>query len=105
MAFGFPAHHEEELTVPTAIGGEGLLAALSGLGWTGAATPDGSTWRGSTGMSLSSWGERIVIRWTSGTTVHVRSECVLPTQCIDWGRNRRNVERLREALHPAPATF
>ena len=105
MAFGFPAYHEEEVTIPAAIGGVGLLAVLSQLGWTGGATGDGRAWRGSTGMSLASWGETIIIQWTSNSTVRVRSECAMPTQCFDWGRNKRNIDRLRLALSPVPVAF
>jgi len=32
--------------------------------------------------------------------VRLRSECALPTQVIDWGKNRQNVERIVEALRP-----
>lgn len=61
--------------------------------------------------SMSSWGERIQV-WVKpeslGTQVTVESRCRLGTQVIDWGRNRRNVnrllkatsERLQQAEHP-----
>lgn len=57
--------------------------------------------RGSMPMSWASWGERVQA-WIShgpyGAVVQLRSECVLPTQIIDWGRNRNNLERLTGAL-------
>jgi hypothetical protein len=52
-------------------------------------------------MNLMSWGETVEA-WIShgpqGAVVRLRSKCALPTQVIDWGKNRKNVERIVEAL-------
>lgn len=54
------------------------------------------------GMGLTSWGENIsVILVPAGetqTTAAVRSECALPTQIIDWGKNKENVTKLIQFL-------
>lgn len=46
-------------------------------------------------VSLTSWGEKINIKLTpigeNQTSVEVHSECALPTQVIDWGKNKENV--------------
>jgi hypothetical protein len=48
--------------------------------------------------SFWSWGERFLIHVSARSTIEVRSECLLPTQCIDWGKNRANVERFLGAV-------
>jgi hypothetical protein len=51
------------------------------------------------GFSFSSYGENVSIQvGDSGSTVDVRSECIWPTQLVDWGKNRRNVTRFFEQL-------
>lgn len=45
-------------------------------------------------MSMASWGEKITITLTpegSGTRVHILSECGMPTQIVDYGKNAENV--------------
>lgn len=53
------------------------------------------------GITLKSWGE--VVRVTAlareeGTLVHVASRSKLRTTWADWGKNRRNVETVLQAL-------
>ena len=51
----------------------------------------------STPMSLWGWGEEVTI-FVEGTSIRVKSECILPLQVIDWGRNRSNVDRACHSL-------
>jgi hypothetical protein len=44
------------------------------------------------GFSFWSYGENISVQAGDGT-VDVRSECLFPTQLVDWGKNKRNVNR------------
>jgi len=57
---------------------------------------------GSAGMSLLSWGENLSVSVDGagplGTTVTVRSASAMPLQFIDYGRNRRNVEKLASQI-------
>lgn len=57
---------------------------------------------GSTRMSFLSWGENLSVSvdgaGPQGTSVTVRSASVMPLQFIDYGRNRRNVEKLAGQL-------
>lgn len=50
------------------------------------------------GVTMTSWGETIDIWLTAlgerATQVDIRSECYLPTQIIDWGKNHENVMNL-----------
>ena len=47
----------------------------------------------STSMSIWSWGEKFMISFLADKSISVTSKCSLPTQCIDWGKNKANVER------------
>ena len=47
-------------------------------------------------MSFTSWGEKIIIGLMplpgGLVSVEVSSECAMPTQIIDWGKNKKNIE-------------
>ena len=48
-------------------------------------------------ISFSSWGETIkvyLIAQGNQTVVDVYSECALPTQIVDWGKNKENVAKV-----------
>ena len=48
----------------------------------------------SKGFSFGSWGENIRVWMTpseKGTIVHILSECSMPAQLVDWGKNTDNV--------------
>ena len=42
-------------------------------------------------VSMCSWGEKLIVLIAADGTVTARSQGMLPTQCIDWGKNRRNI--------------
>ena len=50
------------------------------------------------GVSFSSWGEKVIIGLmpvaTDMINVEVSSECALPTQILDWGKNKHNLEAI-----------
>ena len=51
--------------------------------------------------TIWSWGEKIEVSFTtfeSGTEISVRSKCRLPTQFLDWGKNKRNTDNFISAL-------
>ncbi len=63
------------------------------------------------GMSALSYGERITITLTytaTGTDVKIHSECAMPTQLVDGGKNKNNIRLIYEylekglAAQPAP---
>ena len=60
--------------------------------------PDRIWYRFHHGASMSSWGEKITITITplqNGTTsLHIHSECGMPTQVIDWGKNKKIVHNI-----------
>ena len=54
------------------------------------------------GMSMTSWGEKITISVyalsENSTRVDVHSECGMPTQIFDWGKNKKNVKAIFDYL-------
>ena len=55
---------------------------------------DGVWFRIHHGMTMASYGEKITVTLTptaNGTHVHILSECGLPTQLVDYGKNKSNV--------------
>ena len=60
-------------------------------------TPTGVWFRVHHGASMASWGEKITVTLTpmgQQTKVHIFSECGMPTQLIDYGKNRKVVNYL-----------
>ena len=67
------------------------------------------------GVNFSSWGEEIQINITqlpgdpSKSNVVIRSECALPTQIVDWGKNKENVNKvinyLQQRINCAPQGY
>lgn len=61
------------------------------------------------GMGMASWGETIDIWLTAlgerSTQVDIKSECYLPTQIMDWGKNRENVVNIFNYLDHCVNTF
>lgn len=45
-------------------------------------------------LNIWSWTEKVVVNIEDCGHVSVESKCTLPTQVVDWGKNRRNVEKV-----------
>ena len=58
----------------------------------------GDSATGSIPMSFFSWGEQISVTVEQDGYVEIESKCAFPLQLIDWGRNRRIVNRFLDAL-------
>ena len=54
------------------------------------------------GTTFTSWGEKITITLTvinnNSTSVHIHSECGMPTQIVDWGKNTQNIHAIIECM-------
>lgn len=75
---------------------ENLRDAFSAEGWEiERDEPDGMTAR--TKPSWRSWGEVVKVKFEDGGAT-VSSECSLPTQAIDYGKNRINLQKLVDTL-------
>ena len=63
--------------------------------------PNPPTVTGRTKLSWSSFGEQIFMQVSAleyGSSVRVTSESALPTQVIDFGRHRKNVDKILDGL-------
>ena len=94
MSFAFPAFHEARL--PGMFSAAAVEAAMQRLGWSDVRR-DADVVTGKVGFNLWSFGETVTATPAAGYLL-LRSTCVMPTQCLDWGKNRRNVEALQAAL-------
>ena len=92
MSFGFPAYSTGSQKYD--LGQQDLLGvvgeSLGRLGWS-YEMPSPNAFLAKNSANLWSWGEKIAVEVSLDGTVTARSECLLATQCIDWGKNRRNV--------------
>ena len=95
MSFGFPAYSIGSQRYN--LGQSDLLGVVSEsldrLGWHYEMSSP-NRFIASNRVNLWSWGENIVVETSSDGVVTARSECLLITQCFDWGKNRRNVRAL-----------
>ena len=60
-------------------------------------TPNGVSFHLSNGFSMRSYYEKIVITMIptpNGTNIDIISQCGLPTQIVDWGKNADNIREL-----------
>jgi hypothetical protein len=99
VAFGFPAYHTEVFSeiARAADRRELALEALDLLGWP-AREESEDTITASVGVSLWSWSEKLAIRILPNRGLSITSKCALPTQCIDYGKNKSNVQKLISEL-------
>ncbi|PID90276.1 MAG: hypothetical protein CSA97_03735, partial [Bacteroidetes bacterium] len=92
MAFGFPPKHREEFK--HGYGPEEFFALVAetadALNW-GQYPATGNRWVILTKTTFLSWGEEVVVDFEEGVA-RIESHCS-GTQMMDWGKNRRNVER------------
>jgi hypothetical protein len=92
MAFGFPAYHNEKrkLTTDPETAKELSRKALVNMGLTEIGyhkkALDFKT--NGTAMTLS---ERVLV-FVGNTEMKIHSECLFPTQFLDFGKNKKNVE-------------
>lgn len=99
MAIEFPARaqearrynlHHDQLR-------HAVAQALQVLGWRFSEYPY-YQFNVAIGLSLSSWGEHVTINIYQDGTISIYSECIMPLQCFDWGKNKKNVFRFFNQL-------
>ncbi len=65
--------------------------------------PNGIWYRFHHGVSFTSWGEKITITFvsvdTATTLVTIHSECGMPTQVVDWGKNKKVVNNIFDFIN------
>ncbi len=94
MAFGFPAYARGSRQYDFSSNAlqEAVARALNALGWTPFGNWSGRRFVAEIGVSVWSWGEKVNVKIDCDGTIWFESKCRLPTQCIDWGKNQRNVK-------------
>lgn len=99
MAYGFPAYHEETLDLgKTQHDSQQLVMETLKLMGIGFSVLSSDTLEGKIPMTLFTGGDKVKIRVERDGKVWMRSECPLPTQCFDMGRNKRNVRSFFKKL-------
>ena len=93
MSFGFPAYSTDSQRFDLTQGDlvEVIRESLESLGWR-YEMPSQNQFVARNSLNLWSWSEKIAIDVSYDGVVKAKSECALPTQCIDWGKNSRNVK-------------
>lgn len=79
--------HEAEAAVYQAFCASGLQSVAGG----------GGVMRGSVPTSWASWGENVTAtigHGPRGAVVALRSECAFALTLVDWGKNRKNLDRV-----------
>ena len=94
MSFGFPAYYVEKISgidasVPLL---KVVRYAVNSLDWTIETDSEGII-IAKIGFNIWSWGERVEIDFFMQDEITIKSSCVRFTQCIDWGKNKRNVKK------------
>lgn len=99
MSIGFPAFHEEtrNLKLSWQQTAQVTARALQSLEWSYTQSAP-HVFNAKVRLGMWSWGEQIRVTIYNDGTLNVRSECALPTQCFDWGKNSRNVAKLFEQI-------
>jgi hypothetical protein len=98
MAFGFPA--SSQLVVSNIPKGTDINrsvgSALSRIGWN--PTREKNIFRASTNLSMGSSGEKITVEVLANNSIKITSKSSIFLQLIDFGKNKRNIERFIEEL-------
>ena len=101
-------NYEQQITVPiapehVAQRAAEVLAAIPKAGNVSLIPP---VVRGDIGVGMMSWGEKVTITVAEapgGSSVHIHSKCSFPLQLVDYGKNRKNVEKIIAGLQPPAA--
>jgi len=99
MSVAFPAFHriQHPLALPLPEAKQRAKQAAAHLRWK-LARENETELVFKAGLSLWSWGEEVKVGFgTNDVLVH--SQCRLPTQCFDHGKNRQNCEQFALAYN------
>ncbi len=100
MAFAFPAYHTDKFVAPSPDVNLVKLTqtAVQHLGWI-LIRQNRDSIVYSTRRRMVSRCERVTIQFhEADRSLSIESKCVLLTQCLDWGKNRKNVEVFLQVL-------
>jgi hypothetical protein len=99
MTFGFPAHHGEVIDIEDdrVTARKAICQAFDELEWRYELI-DVDNYRSWVRFSGESWEKKFEVSLLDDGMMKIVSTCRLPTQCLDFGKNRRNVERFLETF-------
>jgi rhomboid protease GluP len=103
--FPLAPKYEEELMAENFSAQQSLVIALEAakkLGWKISYT-SASGFIAFTRLTGTSWAEKVEVR-VSGAAISIRSQCI-GSQLFDWGKNKRNVNALIEAIQLQQSAF
>jgi len=94
MAVGFPASCETEIEVTgsSRVVRDAIERTFDLLSWKYSVDESRSLFVAQVGGGLTSWGEEVVVSLVDEPVIRITSAC-RGWQIIDWGKNRRNVDR------------
>lgn len=93
MSFGFPAYFSESRTYHMTQGAllDAVKTTLVNLAWRYEVL-SANELQARVSVNLWSWGERLKVQISTDGAVRVESRCAFPLQCLDWGKNKENVQ-------------
>lgn len=97
MSFAFPAFHrtQQPHALPLLEAKQRAKRAAGQLRWKLARESEAELVF-QAGLSLWSWGEEVKVGFDADGVL-IQSQCRLPTQCFDHGKNRQNCEQFAVA--------
>ena len=101
MTFGFPAYHERYILFDRNLDFHDIERILEETFYELNLSLCGkykNKLKAKNGFNTWSLGEQIEVSIINKNKLHIRSQCVLVTQCFDWGQNERNVNRLTQKI-------
>lgn len=105
MIMGVARKYEQQITLsidPKHVWNRAHEVLMRAFGARPGVGPNGEL-RAATSASASSWGEKLTIFVTpieGGSSVYISSEVGFKLQLVDWGVNRKNVEKIIAGLTP-----
>lgn len=76
--------------IQSAVGATLQAMAVKDVAW----LPNGLQVSCKTHAGMQSWGEKVTVSITPAGEVRVWSECAMPTQIVDWGKNGQNCQQI-----------
>ena len=99
MAFGFPASYETEIEVTGSHADvrDAIARTFELLSWPFTTDDGPNFFTARVPSSLASFGEKFTVSLAEEPTIAISSRCWIAL--IDWGKNRRNVEKFLEVFN------
>ena len=98
MTFGFPAYYTEHFETDANIDlRTAVRETFVSLSWK-IKEETAEAISATVSVGVRSYGETVTIHFISPQSISVKSQCSIPTQCFDFGKNKANVSAFLTAL-------